>query len=105
MAHGAGYSTARDLFQFAQALQAGKLISKSMLADATLPRRDETGYGFAVRGEGALRYFGHPGGSPGVSADVHIFPELGYVLIGLSNLDPPSAERVLDRFMNRMPLR
>jgi hypothetical protein len=30
-----------------------------------------------------------------ISADVRIFPELGYILIGLSNLDPPAAERVL----------
>jgi D-alanyl-D-alanine carboxypeptidase len=105
MAHACDYSTARDLYQFAQALQAGKLISKTMLADATVPRRDQTGYGFAVRGEGVLRHFGHPGGTPGVSADVRIFPDLGYVLIGLSNLDPPSAERVLDRFMDRMAIR
>ncbi len=105
MAFGLGYSTARDLLQFVQALESGKLISRTLLAEATKPRRDQTGYGFSVRGEGVLRNYGHPGGSPGVSGDVRIFPELGYVLIGLSNLDPPAAERVLDRFMNRMPIR
>lgn len=105
MGYGLGYSTARDLFRFAEALQAGKLLSKSMLGAATVPQREQTGYGFSVRGEGQLRYYGHPGGTPGISAEVRVFPELGYVLISLSNLDPPAAERVLDRFMNRMPLR
>jgi D-alanyl-D-alanine carboxypeptidase len=104
MAFGFGYSTAGDQFQFGESLQAGRLISKGLLAEATVPQRERTGYGFAVGNQGPLRYFGHRGGSGGANVDVRIFPELGYTLIAMSNLDPPSAECVLDRFMNQMPL-
>ena len=30
-----------------------------------------------------------------MSGDLRIFPELGYVVVGLSNLDPPAANRVV----------
>jgi FtsZ-interacting cell division protein YlmF len=32
-----------------------------------------------------------------------VFPQLGYVLVGLSNLDPPAASRLVDFFALRMP--
>jgi hypothetical protein len=61
------------------------------------------GFGFILRGEGRLFNYGH-GGTSGVDVDVRIFPRLGYVVIGLSNFDAPAAERLVDFFINRMPV-
>jgi CubicO group peptidase (beta-lactamase class C family) len=104
-AAGGGYSTVDDLLRFAQALESGVLISKTMLAEATRPRAQQYGYGFAVWEEGPLQGYGHAGGAPGMNGDLRVFPQLGYVLVGLSNLDPPAAQRLVDYFALRMPVR
>lgn len=102
-AAGGGYSTAGDLFRFAQALESGKLISKTLLAEATRAQVEGYGYGFGVEGEGPLRGYGHGGGAPGMNGDLRIYPQLGYVVVGLSNLDPPAASRLTGFFTLRMP--
>jgi CubicO group peptidase (beta-lactamase class C family) len=48
-AAGGGYSTVGDLLRFAQALNSGKLLSKTTLAEATRPNQQHYGYGFGVR--------------------------------------------------------
>jgi D-alanyl-D-alanine carboxypeptidase len=101
---GGGYSTAGDLLRFVQALESGKLISKALFAEAITPRQGEYGYGFEAHGEGALRSYGHSGGFPGVNGDLRVFPQLGYVVIALGNLDPPAASRLADFFTARMPV-
>jgi CubicO group peptidase (beta-lactamase class C family) len=103
MAAGGGYSTVEDLLRFAQALESGKLISKTMLAEATTSKSQQYGYGFALQGNGVLKNYGHSGGAPGMSGDLRVFPELGYVVVSLSNLDPPAANRMVDFFVSRMP--
>ncbi|HEV7508454.1 MAG TPA: serine hydrolase domain-containing protein [Thermoanaerobaculia bacterium] len=100
---GGGYSTAGDLLRFAQALESGKLISKASLAAATTPNKEDYGYGFGIEGEGPLRSYGHSGGAPGMNGDLRIYPQLGYVVISLSNLDPPAASRLVEFFTLRMP--
>jgi len=100
---GGGYSTAGDLLRFAQALESGKLISKASLAAATTPYKDGYGFGFGIQGEGPLRGYGHGGGAPGMNGELRIFPQLGTVVISLSNLDPPAASRMVDFFSLRMP--
>jgi CubicO group peptidase (beta-lactamase class C family) len=97
-AAGGGYATAGDLFRFVEALKTDRLLPRPMREEATRlqtdpdPRRPGDGYGFTVVGDGPLRWYGHGGGSPGMNAALRIYPELGYVLIVLSNLDPPSAD-------------
>jgi D-alanyl-D-alanine carboxypeptidase len=102
-AAGGGYSTAGDLLRFAQALESGKLISKASLAAATTPYKEQYGYGFGIQEEGRLRSYGHGGGAPGMNGELRIFPQLGYVVISLSNLDPPAATRLVGFFTLRMP--
>jgi D-alanyl-D-alanine carboxypeptidase len=102
-AAGGGYSTVGDLLRFAQALEAGKLISKARLAEATKLQSERYGYGFEVEGEGMLRSYGHGGGAPGINGDLHVFPQLGAVVVALSNLDPPAASRLAEYFAQRMP--
>ncbi len=73
---GGGYSTVGDLMRFAQALESGKLISKSMLAEATREQQEQYGYGFGVQGEGPQRSYGHGGGAPGMNGDLRVYPQL-----------------------------
>lgn len=102
-AAGGGYSTVGDLLRFAQALESGSLISKASLAEATRPNPDQYGFGFGINGDGTLRSYGHGGGAPGMNGELQIFPELGYVVVGLSNLDPPAASALVEFFALRMP--
>jgi D-alanyl-D-alanine carboxypeptidase len=102
-AAGGGYSTVGDLLRFAGALEAGKLISKAMLAEATRIQEPPYGYGFFPPGEGALRHYGHAGGAPGMSGELRIYPQLGYVIVALSNLDPPVATQMVEFVAARMP--
>jgi D-alanyl-D-alanine carboxypeptidase len=102
-AAGGGYSTVGDLLRFAQALSSGRLISKATLAEATRPHRQQYGYGFAVHGQGRLRSYGHGGGAPGMNGELRVFPQLGYVVVSLGNLDPPAASELVDFFALRMP--
>lgn len=95
-AAGGGYSTVGDLLRFAQALEAGKLVSKAMVAEATRMQERRSGYGFFSRGTGPLRHYGHEGGAPGMNGELRIYPELGYVVAALSNLDPPSAQQMVN---------
>lgn len=106
MAAGGGYTTVGDMLRFAQALESGKLVSKAMLAEATKSQISEGfyGYGFFVVGQGASRRFGHTGDHEGMCADFRVLPESGYVLVSLSNIDPPSANRPLNYLEPRMPL-
>jgi CubicO group peptidase (beta-lactamase class C family) len=106
IAAGGGYSTVSDLLRFAEALEDGKLIPKPLLVAATSPKNigGGFGYGFALQGEGAARFYGAVGGAPGMNGELRIYPELGIVLVGLSNLDPPAAETMVEFFSARMPL-
>lgn len=106
MAAGGGYSTAGDLLRFAKALQSEKLISKEMLARAVSSQNlaGGYGYGFGLQGSGPSRSFGHGGGAPGMNSDLRIFPELDYVIVALSNLDPPAASMVVEYYVARMPV-
>ena len=73
---GGGYSTASDLLKLGAALESGALLNQ----------RDTAG----VVGPG----IGVAGGAPGVNADLEIDPQSGYMLVVLSNYDPPAAEDV-----------
>jgi D-alanyl-D-alanine carboxypeptidase len=102
-AAGGGYSTVGDLLRFAQALGSGTLISRATLAEATRQYQQQYGYGFGVQGQGSLASYGHGGGAPGMNGELRIFPELGYVVVSLSNLDPPAASELVEFFTLRMP--
>jgi D-alanyl-D-alanine carboxypeptidase len=70
----------------------------------TLPwRGTAAGYGFDVQRQGPLRSYGHGGGAPGMNGELRIFPQLGYVVVSLSNLDPSAASELVEFFTLRMP--
>jgi D-alanyl-D-alanine carboxypeptidase len=105
-AAGGGYSTLDDLLKFAQALQTGKLLSKSLLAEATSPQNKARwyGFGFMVYPDDKPSYYGHEGGAPGMNADLRIIPDQGVVMVVLSNLDPIVADTLTDFYTLQMPV-
>jgi D-alanyl-D-alanine carboxypeptidase len=106
MAAGGGYSTARDLAALGEALRSGRLLQPETLALASTASSEDGWYGLGMmvnRGDGP-RWYGHDGGAPGMSAYLRVFPDSGYVVVALSNLDPPRANWVGDIAANRLPL-
>jgi len=99
---GGGYSTVDDLLLFAEALQTGKLIDATSLAEAT--RGDaihpDYGLGFYVLDGGG---YGHGGGGPGINGELHILPKRDYVLVALVNRDPPMATSMVDTITAMLP--
>ncbi len=101
-AAGGGYSTVGDLMRFAQALSSGTLISQAVLAEATSVQEAAYGFGFVI-GENPSPSYGHSGGAPGQNGELRVYPKLGYVVVGLSNFDPPAAPQLVNFFTLRMP--
>lgn len=84
---GGGYSTVEDLFRFSQALMSGKLVKPEMVRLFTSAKPDlnspNYGYGFQVNvSRGTI---GHSGGFPGISSNLSIFLDSGYVTVVMSN--------------------
>jgi D-alanyl-D-alanine carboxypeptidase len=106
---GGGYCTVEDFLRFANALTNHKLLNAQNTALLTTgkvdtPRGDKYAFGFMDNGAGTpMRHFGHGGGAPGMNGELQIFPQSGYVIVVLSNLDPPAASRISDFIVNRLP--
>jgi D-alanyl-D-alanine carboxypeptidase len=106
---GGGYCTVEDFLRFANALTNHKLLNvqnTDLLTTGKVdtPRGDKYAFGFMDNGAGtAMRHFGHGGGAPGMNGDLQIFPQSGYAIVVLSNLDPPAASRISDFIVNRLP--
>jgi CubicO group peptidase (beta-lactamase class C family) len=95
---GGGYSTVNDLLQFTQALREHRLLSPAMTATVLDPKVElrtraftHYGYGFCLGALGATATFGHTGGAPGINGQLDVYPEQGYIVVVLSNYDPPAA--------------
>lgn len=104
---GGGYSTVEDLLRFANALQNHKLLNAEYTDLLTTGKvdtpRGRYGYGFGDQTINGTRCFGHGGGAPGMNGDLEICPGPGYVVVVLSNMDPPAAGRISDFVTNRLP--
>lgn len=102
-AAGGGYSTTRDLWRFAQALEGGKLLGAALRREATVASKpgERYGYGFQMS-EKPARLYGHGGGAPGMNGDLRVLPESGVVMAVLANLDPPAAGRLTGFVMERL---
>jgi CubicO group peptidase (beta-lactamase class C family) len=107
---GGGYSTVGDLARFADALANHKLLNAEYTALLTTgkvatPGMGKYAYGFTDQTAGGVRYFGHGGGAPGMNGDLRIYPQSGYVIVVLSNIDPPAAQKIADFIGDRLPAR
>lgn len=61
-------------------------------------------YGFGETNDAGVRWFGHGGGAPGMNGDLRIYPDSGYVVAVLANLDPPAAVRIVGFIGDRLPV-
>jgi D-alanyl-D-alanine carboxypeptidase len=77
---GGGYSTAGDMLKYVLALSEGKIF---------LP---DIAHGMAIAG-----------GAPGINASLEWDPRTGYVVIVLTNLDPPAAVQTGRRIVSWLP--
>ncbi len=104
---GGGYSTVGDLVRFATALNANKLLDPEHTTQLTTGKMDagpaKYAYGFFESTANGDHWFGHGGGAPGMNGELRIYPDSGYVIAVLANLDPPSATKVADFIAPRLP--
>jgi len=105
---GGGYSTVGDLLKFATAVTTHKLLDAHYTELLTTGKVDAQGgmkyaYGFGDRTEGGARSFGHGGGAPGINGDLEIYPQSGYVVVVLANIDPPAAQQLAEFIGSRLP--
>ena len=49
-------------------------------------------------------YFGHSGAAPGMNGELRVYPQSRYVVVVLSNLEPPAAMRLAAFTGHRLPL-
>jgi CubicO group peptidase (beta-lactamase class C family) len=98
---GGGYSTARDLLAFAEAMRNGKLVRPATRDQLWSAKpglgSPEYGFGFGVGTDALGRSVGHSGGFPGISSVLDIYPDAGWTIVVLSNVDdgmPPVAQKL-----------
>jgi CubicO group peptidase (beta-lactamase class C family) len=90
---GLGYSTVEDLAKFAVALRQDKLLRKETRETVWTGHKDYTeldskyGYGCIVSPYNGTRIIGHGGGWFGITDKFDFYPELGYSVVILNNID------------------
>lgn len=86
---GGGYSTAKDLLNFALALQSFKLLNADNTDAYTLGRikyaKGLYGYGFSEETINNHKVMGHTGGHYGIANEFMIIPDLHYIVVILTN--------------------
>jgi D-alanyl-D-alanine carboxypeptidase len=107
---GGGYATAEDLWRFATALTGQRLLDARRTELLTTGQTEAgwggtcVAYGFFERTIYGIHAIGAAGGFPGMSADLVIYPDLGYVIAALANMDPDIAIEVSMFINNRLPI-
>ena len=106
---GGGYSTVGDFARFAAALQQRRLLDSAhttqiLTGKVAIGQGTQYAYGFFDLGVvGGRRLVGHDGGAAGMNGDLEFEPNGGYVIVVLSNLDPPAAQQVSAFVRNSLP--
>ncbi|HEX2167416.1 MAG TPA: serine hydrolase domain-containing protein [Longimicrobiales bacterium] len=105
---GGGYSTVQDLARFADAIQQHRLLDPAhtellLSGKVAVGSSFRYAYGFIDRVVGGRRFVGHGGGAPGMNGDLAFEPNGGYVVVVLSNFDPPAAQQMAAFILNRLP--
>jgi len=103
---GGGYTTVEDLLRFASALTGHKLLNEhyTELMTTAKPESGDAHYAYGFQDDvvGGVRSFGHGGGAPGMNGNLQIFPQTGYVVVALANMDR-GAQRESSWISARLP--
>jgi len=95
---GGGFSTVGDLFLFARAISAGKLVSRESLKTMWKNHAEANyGYGFTVVQGPTGKVVGHSGGFSGINSNLDIYLDKDYVVAVMSNISngaSPLADRI-----------
>ncbi len=109
---GGGYSNVDDLLMFANALMSDGLLNARYTTLVTTGKvttpRPGTKYAYGFEDEttpDGVRHFGHGGGAPGMNGVLEIFPISRYVVVVLTNFDPPAALEVARFVTDRLPVK
>jgi CubicO group peptidase (beta-lactamase class C family) len=93
--------------KFATALMSHRLLNAENTALLITGKVDAGGgmyaYGFQDMRKNGVGSVGHGGGAPGMNGDLKIYPQSGYVIAVLSNLDPPAANSISSYIDLRLP--
>jgi CubicO group peptidase (beta-lactamase class C family) len=105
---GGGYSTVGDFARFAAALREHRLLDPAhttllLSGKVAVGPGVQYAYGFMDRVVGGRRFVGHSGGAAGMNGELAFEPNGGYVVVVLSNLDPPAAGQVAAFILDRLP--
>jgi D-alanyl-D-alanine carboxypeptidase len=105
---GGWYSTVGDVARFAAAVREHKLLDSTHTAllytgKVQVNASVQYAYGFIDRVVGGRRWVGHGGGAPGMSGELAFEPNGGYVVVVLSNFDPPAASQVQNFILANLP--
>jgi D-alanyl-D-alanine carboxypeptidase len=106
---GGGYSTVEDLSRFASAILTHKELNARNTEILTTGKVAmgpvaKYAYGFGDVTRNGVREFGHNGGAPGMNGELKVYPQSGYVVVVLANVDPPAAGQIADFISSRLPL-
>lgn len=107
---GGGYSTVGDFARFAVAVRERRLLDSAHTAQllagkVAVNATIQYAYGFMDRTLAGRRFVGHGGGAAGMNGELVFEPNGGYVIVVLSNFDPPAAGNVLNFIANHLPPR
>ena len=108
---GGWYSTVGDFARFAVALREHRLLDAqhtALLLGGKVTMGQSVvryAYGFIDRVQFGRRLVGHGGGAPGMNGELTFEPGGGYVVVLLSNFDPPAATRIELFILERLPQR
>ena len=88
-AHGGGYTTLDDLYNFSQAIQNYQLLNEEYTKLFNTPLKKDSYYGYGMQfptpKEGDI--YGHTGGHYGVGNEWRVYKQEGYTVIVLTNKD------------------
>lgn len=105
---GGGYATVGDFARFAVAVRESRLLDSTHTAQLLAGKVPvnpsiQYAYGFMDRVLAGRRFVGHGGSAPGMNGELVFEPNGGYVIVVLSNFDPPAAGGVLNFIANHLP--
>lgn len=105
---GGGYSTVGDIARFAVAVREHRLLDPAhtellLAGKVTTVNGGKYAYGFSDRVVNGRRIVGHSGGAAGMNGELAFEPDGGYVVVVLSNLDPPAAQQMVAFILSRLP--